>query len=53
LATDVNNCGSCGRTCGSNSNRCTNGSCRCTDDSPCSGFYRCCSNGCHTPFLCD
>jgi hypothetical protein len=53
LATDFNNCGSCGRTCGSNSNRCTNGACRCTTDSPCSGFYMCCSNGCHTPLLCD
>ncbi|HET8940164.1 MAG TPA: hypothetical protein VFN67_42275 [Polyangiales bacterium] len=53
LTSDVNNCGSCGRTCGTNSNRCSSGTCRCTNDSPCSGFYRCCSNGCHTPLLCD
>jgi len=53
LSTDINNCGSCGRVCGSNSNRCSNGACRCTNDSPCSGFYMCCSNGCHTPLLCD
>lgn len=53
LQTDVNNCGSCGRSCGSNSNRCSNGSCRCTNDSPCSGFLRCCSSGCRLPLVCN